>query len=178
MRIQISLLFLFFISAFASDVRGQAVFFEGTGNHYQLITASATWEDAQASAMTQVLFGVQGHLATLTSQQENDFLLETFDGLSGWIGLSQAPGSIEPDQGFQWVTGEEFSFSAFGGAEPNNAFGNEDFVEFFNGGWNDLGPTATRRYYIEFETAGVPEPSGGLIIMAGMSLFLSTRRRK
>ena len=177
MRTQIALLFIFLISIPAATARGQAVFFAGTGNHYQLITNSATWEDAEASASAQVLFGVQGHLATLTSQEENAFLLDEFDGLSGWIGLSQGPNAVEPDQGFEWVTGEEFSFNAFGGAEPNNSGGDEDFVEFFNGGWNDLGPTATRRYYVEFETAGVPEPSALPLVIASMSFLLGIRRR-
>ena len=166
-----------FSLALGSTANAQPIFFDGTGNYYQLVTDGATWEDAQALASAQTFNGVQGHLATLTSQEENDFLFDAFDGLSGWIGLSQAPGSVEPDQGFQWVTNEIFSFSAFGGIEPNNVGGNEDFVEFFNGGWNDLGPTATRRYYVEFQTAGIPEPSAVPIVIAGMFALLGARRR-
>lgn len=165
-------------SLLASSVHAQQVFFDGTGNYYELVTTNATWEEAESFAAERMLFGIEGHLATLTSQEENTFLLDTFGGLSGWIGLSQAAGSIEPDQGFEWVTGEEFDFSAFGGAEPNNAGGNEDFVEFFNGNWNDLNATSARRYYVEFETNGVPEPTSLPAIALGVLLLASCRQKQ
>ena len=154
-----------------------AVFFEGTGNHYQFFTANATWEEAEILATTQVLFGVEGHLATLTSEEENQFLLDTFGGASGWIGLFQEPGSPEPDGGFGWVTGEEFLFTAWNGSEPNNSGGNEQFVEFFNGRWNDLSPTSNRRYYVEFETSAVPEPNASAILLLALAFPFVTRYR-
>lgn len=177
MKVLSRLVFLFLVTAWVSSASGQAVFFPGTGNYYDFVTTNVTWAEAQDLATSQVLFGVQGHLATLTTQEENDFLLDSFGGDSGWIGLSQAPGSIEPDQGFEWVTGEEFAFTSWNGIEPNNAFGNENFVEFFNGNWNDLGPTSNRRYYVEFETSAIPEPSAVSIVIAGISVLLGRRRK-
>ena len=180
MRVFITFATLFAISIFASTVNAQAVLFEGTGNYYELVSENVTWEEAEALAGVRTLFGVQGHLVTLTSQEENEFLLDTFGGLSGWIGLSQEPGSVEPGGGFGWVTDEALEFTSFGGVEPNNAFGDEQFVEFFNGNWNDLGPTSNRRYYVEFETAAlaVPEPSSLFANLILISCFLGLRRRK
>ena len=136
------------------SVDADVVFFPGTGNHYELITSNVTWEEADLMSSKHVFLGVPGHLATLTNQEENDFLAEAFDGASGWIGLRQKPGSIEPDQGFQWVTNEELDFTNWNGNEPNNSGGDEEFVEIFNGRWNDLSATSTRRYYLEYETKG------------------------
>ena len=177
MRFYVSLLSIFIVLASAAITNAQAVLFTGTGNHYELIRDSVTWEEAETAAATRSLFGVAGHLATLTTAEENDFLLNTFGGDSGWIGFFQPPGSIEPDQGFRWVTDEPTTFTNFGGAEPNNVGGDEDFVEFFNGNWNDLGPTAGRRYYVEFETATVvPEPSGAAFLLIVFSYFLIRRK--
>lgn len=177
MNLTIRLTTLLLVSTLAAFAHADPVFFAGTGNYYDFITTSVTWVEAEELSTTTTLFGVQGHLATLTTQEENDFLLDTFGGASGWIGLFQEPGSPEPDQGFGWVTNEELSFTSYNGIEPNNAGGNEQFVEFFNGNWNDLGPTATRRFYVEFETSAIPEPSVLPLLTIGMCLFIPTRRR-
>ncbi len=97
------------------------------------------WEEAVALAER-----AGGHLATLTSAQENSFALnlvkydDRFWGISReWkstsgpsFGLRQAPGAREPYGGWTWATGEPFEFSAWIPGQPNNWEGKEDWANF------------------------------------------------
>jgi len=79
-----------------------------------------TWETARDASAASSYLGVNGHLATVTSQAENDFLLSlvpsTFTNFAGaWLGGTFPEG---------WLVGAEagqaFSYTNFGGSEPNN----------------------------------------------------------
>jgi len=90
----------------------------GNGHYYLPIATSypISWSDANAVAN---LLG--GHLATITSVEENDFVFSLIDdeiywypsvNIRGpWIGGYQLPGSSEPDGGWAWVTGELFVYT-------------------------------------------------------------------
>jgi len=57
------------------DKNPEKAYFAGTNNFYTNTTDFATWYEASARAGTAVLEGVpeiRGHLATITSQEEND----------------------------------------------------------------------------------------------------------
>jgi hypothetical protein len=109
------------------------------GHSYYRSTGSMTWTDAR-----QACTNMGGHLVTSTSLAENNFLFSLWP--DGWIGLTD-----EITEGvWKWVTGEPYSWSYWNGGEPNNA-GNEDYIQFVNGGrWNDL-PNASLPYVLEFE---------------------------
>ena len=54
------------------------------------------------------------------------------------MGLYQAPGSVEPDEGWGWVSGEPVTFVGWGGSDPNNQAPAEDFGALEpDGQWND-----------------------------------------
>jgi hypothetical protein len=53
----------------------QPVQFQGNGNHYAFVPSSESWLDAQDAAASMSFHGVSGHLVTITSQAENDFLV-------------------------------------------------------------------------------------------------------
>ena len=145
------------------------VFFPGTGNYYALTDTQQVWTDAEATASSFQFGGVSGRLATVTSQEENDFLTATFS-LEGWIGGFQPIGSPEPAGGFQWITDEVFEFENFGTFEPNNNSGNtadpnERFLALLDGGtWNDLNSSVALRSIIEFETSTLVAGEQGFII--------------
>lgn len=97
---------------------------------YQLISTKMSWVDAKAYCES-----LGGHLVTITSQAEQNFVCENFTKKYGaaMIGLSDA--ANEGD--WKWVTGEAFSFSNWDSGEPNNE-GNEDYVLMNSDGtWND-----------------------------------------
>jgi phage gp36-like protein len=132
----------------------------GNGHYYRLAYYSyaITWDQAQAEALA-----MGGYLATLTSAEENAFVFNAvaqnphaWNNLEGpFFGGFQAPGSAEPNGGWQWVNDEGlFNFTAWANGEPNN-FGNEDVVQFRNHAatWNDRSRTAesgVRSFIIEF----------------------------
>ena len=120
---------------------------DGGNNHYYDVVAmpnGISWEDASLDAEAQ-----GGYLATLTSSEENDFVVPLLRDLAlwkqitsnpyrfagPWIGGRQAEFAAEPDGGWRWITGEPVQFpGAWLEGEPNNFYGanpNEDRMNFF-----------------------------------------------
>jgi fibronectin type 3 domain-containing protein len=136
------------------------------GHWYQEFrTGGLTFQQAQAAAAGHSYGGYPGHLVTVTSPDEHQFLLTHVirQGGEHWIGLYQDRTALdyrEPDGGWRWITGEPYFWNHWHG-EPNNAHGNED-VAVMRGttGWNDLSYTDLQYgYIVEYE----PQPfSGGV----------------
>lgn len=131
----------------------------GNGHIYEYVGTSVGFEAARTAASARGVPDATGHLATIQDAEENAFLRQlAFPGSTkgnAWIGLSQPPGSTEPDGDFQWVTGEPLVYTNWSGSEPNDAGGNEDAAAMYDGGvWNDLdlgyGPSG---YLVEYETS-------------------------
>ncbi|MGH7616382.1 MAG: lectin-like protein [Gemmatimonadaceae bacterium] len=143
------------------------------GSHYyERVEAQLTWFQAEAAAENLFFLGIAGHLATINSQAENDFVLSMFLGEpvgSGyrWLGGFQTPGSAEPGDGWRWVTDESFSFTNWVAGEPNNVGNDENFLSFHAGDplnvpgeWNDLpndagvsiGGALPSSFVVEFDT--------------------------
>ena len=106
-----------------------------------------TWADSEVLAVS-----LGGHLATIRSQAEQDWIEGTFgpywaqpNGDGGlWIGLWQDPidaGYSEPGGGWKWSSGEPLSFVNWHPVEPNNITGHDDFAELlpqqYAWRWND-----------------------------------------
>jgi hypothetical protein len=102
----------------------------GNGHWYQWIAEPQSWGSAADRCNS-----AGGHLATITSQGENNFVVARG---TGWLGGRQAPNSCEPGCGWGWITGEAFSFAPWGQSEPNNQGGEEALELYANGRWNDL----------------------------------------
>ena len=139
------------------------------GHFYQLVEIPGTspdrpgidWFTANASATALTFQGLPGHLVTITSQAEGDFIANNFPSVVfRWIGGFQAPGSPEPAGGWEWVTGEPFVYTNWFQGGPDNLGTNEDGIqlcclpdEVF---WNDAARTNTALgYIVEYE---VPPP--------------------
>lgn len=135
--------------------------------------ATITWNDAKVAAETTTYGNnhVPGYLATVTSQQEHDFVMQRVSG-DGWIGASDS--TVEGE--WRWVTGPEGAensgagrlfwtgngsgsatpgnFANWASNEPNNSGGGdgEDCAQLrtsASGKWNDLPCNASNiPYYI------------------------------
>ncbi|MEE9208800.1 MAG: lectin-like protein [Gemmatimonadota bacterium] len=140
---------------------GTPLVWAGNGHAYDAIDApfGITWVDARDAAAAAALDGCFGHLATLTSAEENEFVAANLtqalpNGQRGfWIGGWQPSGSPEPAGGWTWVTGEPFVFTNWNApAEPNNfGAGGEDAIHLWDNGagaWNDLGSLNTTPGYV------------------------------
>jgi uncharacterized protein (TIGR03437 family) len=151
-------------AAWALSSEGATVFWDpasgGNGHYYEVVFCPGTpqpqpcsWEEARTSAQAR---GAGWDLVTLASLEENAFVEALFANdikffnifraniNSGpWIGaVHVGPGT----RNYQWVTGEQFSFTDWGPSEP---FGNGDRISYadfappFGDGsaiaWNDIG---------------------------------------
>lgn len=123
-------------------------------NHcYEAVLApGVSWQDAQAACEAR-----GGHLATITSADENAFVfslvsgdstfwyLDYYDnGLGPWLGGYQVSGAVEPAGGWRWVTNEPFVYTNWEDGQPDNAgTANQNLLRFFKaggligGGWDD-----------------------------------------
>ncbi|MDT8356917.1 MAG: lectin-like protein [Methanomicrobiaceae archaeon] len=128
-----------------------------TGHYYELFSAShINFSEASEAASGMTLGGdlCPGHLATVTSQDENDFIVDTFTGSLDlkWIGgFQDSVNSSTEDIGWEWITGEPWSYTNWNAGEPNNwnygGYGYEDAVTYWGetGVWNDA-PNGWRYY--------------------------------
>lgn len=102
------------------------------GNHlYQIYYGEYTWTQAK-----QACKKLGGHLATITSQKEQNFIdnyLNTNDDKL-WIGGYKASNGK-----WKWVTGEKWSYTNWGDGEPNNYLsGHENCITVYPDDWNDM----------------------------------------
>lgn len=172
------------------------VFNPATGSHYAYVTAGPggiTWDESFVAAQSLEHMGKDGHLVTITSAAENQFLIDNLTQAvidMYWLGGFQAPGSPEPAGGWQWVTGETFGYTNWEpvNPEPNDGDGQgEEKLAFWRvnyedpyipgqeiGWWNDE-PTWFHGlgYIVEFS---VPAPTSAGLVAAG--LLLAARRRR
>lgn len=113
-------------------------------HNYELIQKNLNWEEAKAYCES-----LGGHLATITSKEEEDKilnLLESSDIKVVWLGADD----LNSTGSFNWVNGEAFNYSNWAVNEPNNDNGVEHYLVMYkvegNWMWND-GPLDTNKYY-------------------------------
>jgi len=112
----------------------------GNGHLYEaLLSPSAlTWDDAAADAAA----GGTGHLVSIGSAEENDFVFSLIDApeywiLAGpqnfgpWIGGVQDPLGPEPLDGWGWVDGSAWTFFSWAAGQPDDSGGNEHYAHYF-----------------------------------------------
>lgn len=165
----------------------------GNGNYYGIVNPGdplPKWLDAKTAAEGLTFQGVGGHLATVTSANENEFIVDNlltgfkFNKVgSAWLGGFQSPEGIEPAGGWQWVTGEPWIYTNWyaGNHQPNDELGTQDYLEMlgktvgFNGEWNDIGDEISRfPYIVEFETGPAPIPELSTFLLVGLGLGVAS----
>ena len=78
------------------------------GHSYELVDLDLSWNDARAYCIEQ-----GGHLVTITSPEEQDFLANNFYDQKLWIG------AFESGTGWCWITGEAWSYENWRDGEPS-----------------------------------------------------------
>jgi hypothetical protein len=150
----------------------------GNGHFYDAIASGGlAWSSARRRAEAMTHQGMKGHLATLTSEAENRFIISRLprairDGY--WLGGFQLNGILDSAAGWQWVTGEPFGYHIWSTGnpgdlpEPNDFFGpgttddDENRLNYYwqaFGWWNDMQDedTSALGFVVEFEPDTSPE---------------------
>jgi hypothetical protein len=166
------------------------------GSTYDFINSGLiNWTDAEAQAESITFSGTAGHLATVTSDAENTFLLGLIDPAftvftGAWLGGNNTGWLVGPESGATYAGS---GYSNFGGIEPNNLSSNvymnlgPTFAGIAQGQWADAGGGLASSpgdpvigYFVEWDVAAVPLPAGALLLGSGLGLLaiLSGRRRR
>ena len=103
----------------------------GNGHAYEFVQGALIgWDESSATAQAMTFGGVSGHLATITSTQEQAFI-ESIprldpdffpDAIDMWLGGFQPDPDAPPNEGWTWVTGEKWNFTDWIKGEPNDGF--------------------------------------------------------
>jgi hypothetical protein len=188
---------LFVLAAFAAfgvepaGATTPGVVWPVNGHRYALIPSGPIdWTSAKSAAEA-----LGGHLATITSAAENEFLFSLANDVNHWL----------PQHGFQvsgpwlggfrassdnfdwrWITNEPFNYSNWETNQPDNGspgVNGEDALHFFAYGsdpqptWNDAPHEATvgLAYLVEWP---IPEPTASTMILVGIVGILARTRRR
>ena len=125
-------------------------------NHsYQRFDTVKTWTDAKIACESQ-----GSHLATITSQAENDWIVQK--GLNhnnssehgAWLGATDS----EAEGVWQWITDEVWNYSNWDIGQPDNAGGVEHYLHYIyhSPTWNDIPVTFAFPYLCEWEIVSLP----------------------
>lgn len=134
---------------FAAVVSGQGgpVMNPANGHYYELVNQNSTWLEARDAAEARSYIcrsgQINGHLATITSAEENLFVSELLDGVRASEallgGFQDPPTTADPAANWHWVTGEPWGYTNWRLNEPNDSNTGEFRLEF-NPGGRDLPP--------------------------------------
>lgn len=120
-----------------------------SSNYYKIFDMAMSWEDAKIYCES-----IGGHLASITSMEENQFIVSIFtqpDISFYWLGATD-----ELQEGeWLWVTGEEFAYENWSENSPNNNVDKEHYLGIMSkeenydgyptpiGSWNDFQTTTS-----------------------------------
>lgn len=154
----------------------EPVFFAGTGHYYEAVKAPSGVTRHQAGLAAAAK---GGYLASITSEEENAFVFSLVNDISFFTNLSNfgdrlGPwlGGISTASGWQWNTGEPFTYSKWKPGQPDAYAGFYQYLLFYDGAnvgpnWGDHpgshvdGFELPKGYIIEYNQApGTFTPSG------------------
>lgn len=135
-----------------------------TGHWYEAISVPGgiTWNAARTAAEGRSHEGFQGHLATLTTAEEcnwvNTNLPLAFEN-QFWLGGYQPTGSSEPFGGWRWVTEEPWHHTRWSQSRPFNSTANNVLALTTQGRWQDSSNTGNHAgYVVEYGNSAPPTP--------------------
>jgi hypothetical protein len=128
----------------------------GNGNWYTRIDTVVLWPEAKLAAES-----LGGHLATPTTAAENAFVGAL--SMDGFFNVKHL-GGRKVGNIWQWVTGEQWSFTNWYPGEPNNNNGDENYLATWvtPGTWNDIYLEYAAGYIVEWELADLDCDSDGV----------------
>ena len=107
---------------------------EFDNHYYRYYSTQMSWEEARFFCEQR-----GGHLATISSSSENEFVSSLFSGESVWLGGND----VNVEGQFTWYTNELFSYTNWASGEPNDGkSGGQDYIHMYKSGlWDDIQDT-------------------------------------
>ena len=146
MRYKIKILFvsLFMASTLvhASKIPKDSIEFEG--KHYKVFEAKLSWLESAKKCKE-----MGGILASVKSNEANDFIIKITGGKCVWLGASDEAKEGE----WRWQDGTKVSFTHWAGHEPDNRHGGTEHYLVINwpsytkGEWGDSPPKYRSQIY-------------------------------
>ncbi len=116
------------------------------GHSYQRFDTGMSWTSAKTACAN-----LGGHLATITSQAENDWIWTNL-GASGSIWLGGTDSAVEGT--WTWITGEPWNYSNWGSGQPDNSRGDQNYLDFWDGAlgkWDDDRDSTSHSFVCEWD---------------------------
>lgn len=172
------------------------------GHFYEFIPSNiintTSWTQARNAAASRIYMGLQGYLATITSEKENELVSKKLSA-DGWLGGSDDVTVVSSatlgctscpvaEGNFYWVTGPEKGLAITTGnvtpmpvngayynwydKEPNDA-GTENYLKMYSvsgalGTWNDMPLNSTVGMVVEY--GGLDTDPSGVLLSASRVL--------
>jgi hypothetical protein len=147
-----------------------------SGHCYEQITVvkdKTAFANLVAEALGRTYQGLKGHLATINTTAENEFIRHSFTVTGCTLGAFQdrtSPDYREPRGGWRWVTDEPFIVAPWNAGGPNDVSGDADFIHLLsNDNWEDCFDGDWTSYLVEYEPGVVRGGAGGLVLYEGFN---------
>ncbi len=143
----------------AADPISGVVYNQGTGTWYRLASDNRSWDDANQAAID-----LNGHLVTITSAGENDFIRQYLE--SGGVTTAAWTGGVKVSGAWGWVTGETWNYTNWYGGVPSTF---RDYMSINPAAvWDSHANSDTLRYIVEWDVHpdGPPEAPTSLAVTA------------
>jgi Ca2+-binding RTX toxin-like protein len=137
-----------------------------TGNYYQFVLGAFRQGEASTAAQSALINGVSGHLLTITSQAENDFIEGLVGSNFAWMDGSD----LDSEGTFLWTEGPETglqfwtdigNYENWYGGSPTTNSGERDNVLFlgsdYNGEWYAWTQNYDSNYVVEWEGTDISQ---------------------
>jgi len=186
------------LAALAAPAVAAPVLWAGNGHYYEYVGAGQTFDGALAAAEAMTFGDYVGYLATITSDEENEFIGSLVLAGAGQYTQTWVGGSDRETEGvWKWITGPEAGTIFWDNGEvsgqyhnwnrpqePNDFFGEDGLSAFYFGDlkWNDLSGAAGNGYVVEYRlkdnVGGIPEPATWAMLILGFAATGAALRRR